>query len=172
MVANVTQMKILLISRHAEAGWVPLGATDFDRHILPQGEQNTLQICAKLKQENIAPDYILTSAAVRTKETTALIANEFNVAEDKIYEDKKFYSEASDIWIDEISFVEDNVQTLMLVGHNPTVTYLAKLLLPNDKILELPTSSVVCIQFDCDKWTEISPKNSKLLHFFKQQVSF
>ena len=47
-----------------------------------------------------------------------------------------------------------NIDQLMIVGHNPSITNFANLLLP-DPIDYLPTSGLVCIQFDANLWDEI-----------------
>jgi phosphohistidine phosphatase len=43
----------------------------------------------------------------------------------------------------------------MLVGHNPTLTQFVNMFSGNP-LDSLPTSGIVCISFQTDKWTEIS----------------
>ena len=48
----------------------------------------------------------------------------------------------------------NDINSLMMVGHNPTFTYLANMFL-DIGIDNLPTSGVVCIEFMTDKWEEV-----------------
>ena len=53
----------------------------------------------------------------------------------------------------------DEYNTIILFGHNPTFTNIANYFL-DEKIDNLPTSGLVCIEFETDKWNTIasSPK--------------
>ncbi len=56
--------------------------------------------------------------------------------------------------------MSDDLESLMMVGHNPTFTYFANKFL--DKSIDnLPTSGVVCIEFETDKWEEVISAEKK-----------
>ena len=49
----------------------------------------------------------------------------------------------------------DNVTTVVLVGHNPGLTQLVNSLLPDLDLDNLPTAGVVAMQFQCESWANI-----------------
>ncbi len=55
----------------------------------------------------------------------------------------------------------DEKNVVMLVGHNPAMTQLANVFL-YDKIDYLPTTGVVSIGFNTNKWHQISLANREL----------
>lgn len=156
-------MKVLLITRHAKASQEDGSLSDFERPILPKGKQRTLQVCKDLKRLHLKPDFIITSSAKRTKETARIIANEFVLSKEKIQADKKLYLADIDDWLDAIYFSDNNIDTLMLVGHNPTISYLSHYFLPHKNIEALPTSATVCIKFNCEDWMQIGAQNAKYI---------
>lgn len=156
-------MKVLLITRHAKASREDVSLPDFERPILPKGKKRTLQVCEDLKRLHLKPDFIITSSAKRTKETVKIIANEFLLSEEKIQENKKFYLAGIDDWLDAITLADNNIDTLMLVGHNPTVSYLTNYFSPHQKVEALPTSATACIKFNCDDWMQISAQNAEYI---------
>lgn len=153
-------MKVLLITRHAKASREDINLSDFERPILPKGKQRTLQVCKHLKQLHLHPDFIITSSAKRTKETVQIIKEEFLLTEEKIQKNKKFYLADIDVWLDTIYMTDNDINTLMLVGHNPTVSDLVNYFSLRQTANDMPTSAVVYIKFDCDDWLNISAQNA------------
>jgi phosphohistidine phosphatase len=81
---------------------------------------------------------------------------------EKISLDKKIY-DADEAMIQEvISNQPDDLKSLMIVGHNPTLSYFVNSFLP-EPIFELPTSGFVCLYFDTPDWSSI--KKSTLVEF-------
>lgn len=158
-------MKTLIITRHAKASWDNTDLPDFDRTILLKGIERTILICKAIKDANLIPDFILSSAAKRAEETTKLIAKELCISEKNIQTNKVFYLANINIWTEAISLTDNNIDRLMIVGHNPTLSYLANSFLPNKGINNIPTSGTVCIKFSCNNWKDISKQNAELIQF-------
>ncbi len=54
-----------------------------------------------------------------------------------------------------VSEADNQLTSLMIVGHNPSVTNLANRFL-NEPVFDVPTSGLVVLQFDADSWMNIS----------------
>ena len=136
--------KTLYIARHAKSDWSDASLTDFERTLNFRGKKDVPFMAKLLKEKGIKPELILSSPATRAKET----AKEYHsVLGGKLRFNAHIY-EASTLslrYLVEESFQE--VDTLMLVGHNPGLTGLNDLL--SDKsIYNLVTAAVVAIEFE------------------------
>ena len=56
--------------------------------------------------------------------------------------------------LDIIKQTEDNIGSLMVIGHNPTFTDLANHFV-NDKIDNMPTTGILGLKFESNSWSEI-----------------
>ena len=79
---------------------------------------------------------------------------------EKIMIDRKIYDGYYDRILDIIYATSNEINSLMIVGHNPTITNLANLFL-HPGIDDMPTSAVVSISFDTDKWEKIPSAEAK-----------
>ncbi|HPX34434.1 MAG TPA: histidine phosphatase family protein [Bacteroidales bacterium] len=148
-------MKTIYILRHAKSSWDFSHLNDVERPLIEKGINRTNLIARYLNKNNITPDLIISSAAVRALETARIVANAVKYPINKIHISKSLYSADEDNIITQLFDISDHLHTVMLVGHNPTLTYFVNHYL-EQKIEWLPTSGLVSISFDTDSWPEIS----------------
>lgn len=146
-------MKSLYIVRHAKSSWDHPGLEDYQRPLLEKGKKRTKYIVDYLLQNKTHVDLILSSHAKRALETAKIIASAIGYAEDKIMISKNIYHGDVDNLFNHFYDLSDDVRSLMMVGHNPTFTYFANYFM-NKPIDNLPTSGVVCIEFQTDTWSD------------------
>ncbi len=144
-------MKKLLIARHAKSSWDDFTIEDHERPILEKGKQKSIKVATALKQKKILPDLIISSTAKRAKETAIILATELGYPVDNIrYEKRLYHADADDIF-DELFGLDDSIDSVMVVGHNPTLTdlvnHFSKTMIDN-----LPTSAVAAVTFKTNKW--------------------
>ena len=73
MVENsLRDVKRLIIMRHAEADW---GMDDFDRPLTKRGHRQAADAGSWLKQKGYIPEQLMSSAALRTRQTTTWISD-------------------------------------------------------------------------------------------------
>jgi len=154
-------MKTLYIVRHAKSSWDNPGLEDDQRPLLEKGKKRTKYIVDYLLKNNVKLDLIMSSHAVRAFETARIIARAIQYKEDKIVISKSLYFGYSDSLFNVFYDLSDDVSSLMLVGHNPTFTAFANSFLEK-KIDNLPTSGVVCIEFNLEKWENIHDSERKV----------
>jgi len=148
-------MKTLYIVRHAKSSWDYPGLSDDERPLLQKGIKRTKKIASFLKAKNITVDVFISSYAVRAHETAIIIANELGYSDDKIIISQQLYHGGADRIYEELYQLSDHIESAMIFGHNPTFTSFANHFL-GEKIDWLPTSAVVAIKINTDKWTELS----------------
>jgi phosphohistidine phosphatase len=156
-------MKTIYLVRHAKASWDEPGVSDADRPLIPKGVKNTKLIVDFLLKRESSIDLIISSPAVRAFETAKIVAEGLNYPVNKIRIDRKIYDGYYDRILDIIYGTSNDLNSLMIFGHNPTITNLANLFL-HPGIEAMPTSCIVCLSFLVDKWEEI-PSNEAIREF-------
>lgn len=147
-------MKTLYLMRHAKSSWEEPGVHDSERQLIPKGIKKTGLIVDFLKKRGSVIDLMISSPAVRAHETARIVAAGLNYPPNRIRIERRIYDSFYDRILDLIYGTPNEVNSLMIFGHNPTITQLANLFLhPGIEIM--PTSCVVCISFPADKWEEI-----------------
>lgn len=153
-------MKTLYLVRHAKSSWDAPGLADDQRPLLPKGVKKTRLVCDFILKEGGRTDLIISSQAVRAYETAKIMAACLDYPVKQILRDRRIYDGPYDRMLDLIYGTANNIESLMIVGHNPLITQLANLFL-HPGIDEMPTSAVVCIDFLTEKWEDIPVSRSE-----------
>lgn len=148
-------MKTLYIVRHAKSSWDDPQLRDVDRPLIEKGIKKTGRVSDFLMPKGLKVDLIISSPAVRARETAKLYAPTFAYDPDKIIIDPKIYEHSANSLMEILFELDNTIRSVMLVGHNPGFTDFANRFL-DSTIDWLPTSGIVCINFQTDKWEEIS----------------
>jgi phosphohistidine phosphatase len=147
-------MKRLYLVRHAKSSWEEPGGSDMDRPLLEKGIKRTGKVIDYLNEKGVKIDLIISSPAERAIQTAILIAHGIGYPEDKIRIERKIYDGYYDRILDLIYALPNDLNSVMIFGHNPTISHLANLFL-HPGIELLPTTGTVCISFETDKWESI-----------------
>jgi phosphohistidine phosphatase len=135
--------KRVYLLRHAKSSWKDSQIPDFDRPLNKRGEQDAPMMAHRLYKLGIHPDIILSSPAKRAKETAKYFAATLGV---KILLDASIY-EASPFALKQlIKMAFEMYDTIMLIGHNPSLTLLCNTLC-DEPIDSIPTAGIVGIEF-------------------------
>ncbi len=154
-------MKLLYIIRHAKSSWDYPELSDHERPLIEKGRKRTRKVIEYLKKQAARPDFIISSSALRARETADLIAEGLGIDKDLVKTDPTLYhTDANEIFI-QFADLSDKFHEVMIVGHNPAFTNFANLFLV-PPIDWLPTSAVVCLEFETDKWEEIENAEFKV----------
>lgn len=156
-------MKTLYLVRHAKSSWEEPGIADIDRKLIPKGIEKTKLILGFLQQRSTTVDLMISSPAVRAFETARLFAAGLKYPVSKIITDRKIYDGYYDRILDIIYGTPNDAGSLMIFGHNPTITNLSNLFL-HPGIDSMPTSCVVALSFNVDKW-EMIPSTEAIREF-------
>ena len=158
-------MKRVILVRHAKS--VSYGYDqDYDRTLSERGEEDAQKISSKLHKLKIDPDLIIASPAVRTTKTALIYADALGYSKKMIRFEKKLYSgKTAEKFLEMLQELEDEKETVIVFGHNPTVYYYMHFLLHefND---DVPTCSTVGIDFDVNSWSELRSNQGKMAFRF------
>jgi len=155
-------MKTLYLVRHAKSSWDHIGLSDIERPLMEKGIRKSKLVIEYLQKQQIVPDLIISSPAVRAIETARIFARGLTYSEEKILIDRKIYDGYYEHILDIIYGTPNKINSLMLFGHNPMFSNLANLFL-HPGIDDMPTSAVVGISFATDRWEDVPNAKSRLL---------
>ena len=117
-----------------------------------------------LKRHDLIPNLIIASSAIRAQFTAQIIAEQIKYPYEEIHEDPDVYEASVRILLRLINDLDVNCQSVLIVGHNPSVSYLAELL-TGEAIGTMETGSFVEIHFPMDSWKEVSQNTGKLIQY-------
>ena len=155
-------MKRLVVLRHAKSSWDSEGVSDIDRPLKTRGINDAYALSRELKELLKGIDLVLCSPANRALHTAAIFSEGVGFAAEKIKVTAKIYEANESALRKLIMEVDSTVNTLMVVGHNPTFTYFVNEMLPHP-IYELPTTGCVIFNFDIESWAQLA--SSKLTEY-------
>ncbi len=156
-------MKNLYLIRHAKSDWNDESKRDFDRGLNKRGKKAILTMANALKEKKIIPDLILSSSAKRTKLTAKGLAREIGYNGEIRYIDSLYMAEPETIQ-HLIQDVNDVVNTLFVIGHNPETTEFSNMMI-SDYIDNVPTLGIVSLQLPIEKWKAFSIGEGKMQFF-------
>ncbi|MBN1500717.1 MAG: histidine phosphatase family protein [Spirochaetes bacterium] len=146
-------MKKLLILRHAKSDVTAEAHSDHERQINSRGIKNCIEIAELMRKNHLIPDLILSSTAKRAVETSEQIRVKIN-PEINISTTNRLYLAPPEKHVREIIKTNDEIKTLMIVGHNPAIEDLVGSLTgKNEKI---STCTLTAFEIDIKKWKDFS----------------
>jgi len=151
-------MKQLILVRHGKAVISEETFEDVDRPLKLRGVRDSLSIAKTLKEKNITPSQITTSHAARACHTATIFAECLHYPLESVTITHKLYNASLKDLIDLIRQTANKINVHLLVGHNPTFTFATNEFL-KEPIYDLPTAGVALLNFNVDKWEDISRDN-------------
>ena len=151
----------LLLVRHADSTDRLPDQSDFDRTLSSLGQQNAKEMGQFLAGEFPLIDKIISSAAIRAKMSSELMADQLGIGLDEIHYNSEIYEASVRTFLGTICSFDDQWKTVLLVAHNPTVTYFTEYIC-GEEVGNIATGGAVHIQFDLDHWAEASEGSGKL----------
>jgi phosphohistidine phosphatase len=158
-------MKRLILLRHAKSSWTDERLADAERPLSDRGVRDAPRMGARLHERGIRPDLVLSSPAVRAQSTAKLVADALAYPADAIRLEASLYLAAPEDILGVVGEQPDTVECLLVVGHNPGLTDLAHILLPDFDVADLPTMGVVAIETAAVSWSGIRGAHRRLAFY-------
>ncbi|MBB2910368.1 phosphohistidine phosphatase [Streptosporangium becharense] len=159
----------LIVVRHAKSAW-PAGVDDFDRPLAPRGRRDAPAVGRWLRGAGPPPDRVVSSPALRTRETWELVAGELGTEVPVSY-DERVYEASVPGLLGIVHEVPDGVRTLLLLGHNPGLEELVTALAGEaagdalERVREkFPTSAIAVLAVP-GPWSGLAPGTAVLTDF-------
>ena len=129
------------------------------------------QLASLLAERRQKLDLILSSSAKRACQTSALVRPELhNSPEERILHE--LYLCGPEGVLAEIRKIEDRVDSLLVVSHNPDLQILTTLLAAGgddsmraEATAHFPTGCLAGLEFDCRHWREVGPGRGRIFAF-------
>ncbi len=157
-------MKTLYLVRHAKSSWKDASLPDHDRPLNKRGEEDAPRMGKRLACRRPKPELIISSPAVRAKMTAKLLATGIGYPKANIVIDKLIYEAEPEDLMSIIRGLDNTVDCVMLVGHNPAFTLLVNSL-ARCNIENVPTCGLAVLKFDIVSWDDIDRVTGELLDF-------
>jgi phosphohistidine phosphatase len=155
-------MKKLYIVRHTHKAQERPGQDDYDRELSQVGIEEATLMAQKLSNTEIKTDLIVSSPAVRTRQTAEIFADVLKYDKSIMYNEVLYLAFVNEL-LETISYTFDTVDTMILIGHNPSLTALAITLIDFKEKFEV--GGIMEIEFDCNSWIDVAKENAKLVSY-------
>lgn len=158
-------MKTLLILRHAKSNWDNANLDDHERPLNDRGLQDAPRMGHLLKEQNLVPDLIMSSTAERALKTAELVALAAGY-EQIIQTNRRFYLARPATYLELLQGVPETADCVMIVGHNPGMEELVRLLTGHPQ--HMPTAALAHVQLPITHWGQLAPTTQgQLLNFWQ-----
>jgi phosphohistidine phosphatase len=158
-------MKHLYLLRHAKSSRKDSSLPDHDRPLAGRGRRAAGAIARHLRQQGIEPELVLCSSARRARETLDRVEPALGKSTVRVEDD--LYAASACTLLDRLRGVEDTVESVMLIGHNPGLQDLALgLARRSPRVDELttkyPTAALATFELSASTWRELDRDTAEL----------
>lgn len=157
-------MKTLCILRHAKSAWNQPELADHDRGLNNRGLLDAPRMGRHLAQRGIVPELLISSTAVRARTTARLLLEAMRLDASLCQLRDELYLASPRAIVALASETSDDIDTLMLCGHNPGMTEVVSLLTGED-FYHLPTAGLVTLAVDVASWSHVGAGCASVVHF-------
>ena len=154
-------MKTLFLLRHAKSSWSEPGLADFNRPLNERGRRAAPLIARHLAHCGLLPDLILCSAALRTRETLALMLPGLACGAVLRIENGLYGADAAAL-LKRLKRIETEVDCVLLIAHNPGLEDLAARICgggpePMRRRMDekFPTAALAAFAIDAARWSSL-----------------
>lgn len=152
-------MHILHLLRHAQSADKQPGQTDWQRILKREGEEEAKRIGIFLKDRRQIPDLVLTSTAQRAHQTATIVCHQTGYSTVLVKKYDALYEATATEFITIIHEIPSQVQRVLMVAHNPGISWLVEIL--SGQEVELRPCEMATLEFDVS-WPDISNHSGRL----------
>jgi len=157
-------MKRLILMRHAKSDWSAGISSDHDRPLNPRGRRAAAALGDWLRDMDLAPDQVLSSSSVRTRETIVRLD----------------LAPGTDVQFDRNLYLADQMtilhalraargETVLMLGHNPGIGVFAETIVSaspaHPQFRQYPTGATLVADFGIDDWGQADWGLANARHF-------
>jgi phosphohistidine phosphatase len=164
--------KQLFVLRHAKSSWDDPGLDDHERPLAPRGRRAVKVLADHFRANGIEPGLILCSSARRTRETLEGVG----LSGETLIEDGLYAASPGRV-LERLQEIADEVESAMVVGHNPAMQVLVLRLatdgtrdLDGTQLAEVqhkfPTGALATLSFE-GAWSGLGPGSASLEAFVR-----
>ncbi|MGW5880515.1 SixA phosphatase family protein [Nocardiopsis terrae] len=146
--------RTLLLMRHAKAedGY---GVMDHDRELTDKGRRQAERVGQLLTERSYEPDHVICSAARRTRQTLDGVLGAMELSPEVDYTEAAYLASADEL-LELVSYVDPEVRTVLLVGHNPAVAQVAASFVGSEALVAYSPATVAAVELEVE-WLYTAP---------------
>ena len=142
-------MKTLLFLRHAKSSWSHPELSDHERPLNKRGKRDAPRMGELIKQLDLVPEVIMSSTARRAQQTAERVAQASGF-DGSILLVPEFYHGGTETFFELLREVPDDVQRVMIIGHNPDLEeFLDEL---TDGYTRMSTAALAQVELPIQRW--------------------
>ncbi len=146
------RMKTLLLMRHAKSSWKHPEIKDHDRALNKRGKKDAPRMSQLLADNELVPQRILTSTAERSRQTVEAVIEATGFSGEVSYLESLYMAEP-EIYLELLSLMPDDLERILVIGHNPGLEGLLQIL--SGRVESLPTAAIAYLSLPIHSWKEI-----------------
>lgn len=150
----------LIVMRHAKSSWADGSMSDHERPLNDRGRREAPEVARKLVELEWVPEIVLSSDSKRTRETWKRMKPVFEEAgcTPIMHKLSELYHAGMDEAADALAELDDAVDCVLLLGHNPgwedVVAYLSGV------SVTMTTANAVLLEGGGDSWQDALERGS------------
>ena len=141
----------LIVMRHAKSSWAEPGISDHARPLNGRGREAAPKVAHRLIEIGWQPEIVLSSDAMRTRETVDLMSMEFSEDVERQFLPELYLSGIREV-VSVVSHIPSTTETVMVVGHNPGWEYVVQHLSGEEIVMKTGTAAL--LQTTAESWSE------------------
>lgn len=145
-------MKTLLLMRHAKSSWKHPEIKDHERGLNKRGKKDAPRMSKLLADNELVPQRILTSTAERSRQTVDAVLEATSFNGEVSFLDALYMAEP-EIYLELLSLMPDDLERILVIGHNPGLEGLLQIL--SGRVESLPTAAIAYLSLPIHSWKEI-----------------
>jgi phosphohistidine phosphatase len=142
----------LIVMRHAKSSWDDPSQSDHERPLNGRGRKEAPEVAHRLVELGWVPDLVLSSDSERTRETWECMENVFDDTIEVRWLESFYHGTMNDV-LEALEDVDDDVECIMVLGHNPgwegVVSWLAS------EFITMTTANAALLGADGESWDEV-----------------
>ncbi|MGE0371159.1 MAG: histidine phosphatase family protein [Gammaproteobacteria bacterium] len=163
--------RTLLILRHAKSDRDGAAVDDFARPLAARGRRDAPRMGRWLRTRGLRPDLVLSSPALRTRQTTEAVQEALELPAERLRFDDRLYLAALATLLAVIADCPARTGTLLLVGHNPGLEELLEHLCaeapPRNAAGKLLTAGALARLTVRQGWKKLEPHGASLVELVR-----
>jgi len=146
-------MKKIIFVRHAKSSWEH-DVTDTERPLKSRGITDVIDVSNEFITSDLSIEAVYSSPAKRALDTCHIFLENISISLDFLQISNDLYDFGGQKVISFIKSLDNNLKTIMIFGHNHALTSIVNTF--GDEFIDnVPTSGLVAIQFEIDRWQDL-----------------
>ena len=165
--STVRFSRVLIAMRHAKSDWSDGSLSDHDRPLNKRGCRDAPRLAHWLDELNLVPDLILSSTSERTRQTAALMRQEWK-RDPVVSYTQSLYLAGPDAIKKTIGRDGCDVERLMVLAHNPGIAHFVSLLA--GKQVDMPTAAIAVFRVTAVDWSKFNSDDVELVQYMRPKA--